>query len=83
MLSAADDELAVTCLSDGDGCAFVTAFVAAVNCYKVVAAAAADAYFNASGVVNNQWAGAEAMGRNWGQCQYAGLGSYNGASHAE
>ena len=66
MFAAADNELAVTCLFDGDDGAFITTLVAAVNSYEVVAAATADADFNRCVVAHNQRTGAEAVGGNGG-----------------
>ena len=83
MLSAADDELAVTCLSDGDCRAFVTTLVTAVDCYQVVAAAAADADFNGGVIADNQWTGAEAVRSDWGEGEDARFGSNDGASNAQ
>ena len=78
-----DDELAVACLLYCDCCLLVAAFVAPVNGYKVVAAAAAHAYLDGCVVVYHNGACAETVRCNGGECEHGCLGGNYWASYAQ
>ena len=79
----ADDELAVACLFNCDCSLLVTTFVAPVNGYQVVAAAAAHAYLDGCVVVYHNGACAEAVRCNGGEREHGCLGGNYWASYAQ